>query len=317
MNEIMFKDKFSNKRWIFYTAISILFLLFFMLFLVLDDGGVPAQSKFAININRVRNLAKSKAGNFPTQVRVSEFARNQIPAGSVIAGAGFSPYTMARTSFQIVYPDGHAIIDTGMNRALADRVDKKMLYEQSGYDEIVSAMETAKVIVITHLHGDHIGGAAHYPNPGKLEHRLILSREQADDTKALTKIGFSEDVKKIMRVVEYEDYLAVLPGLVLIKSAGHTKGHQMMYVQLADGQEYLFVGDVGWSMDNITIPRGKPRGVSDFIVTGEERALVLDQLRSLHEFRKAEPQIIFVVSHDQVALDLLLREGSIKQGFLH
>ena len=73
-------------------------------------------------------------------------------------------------------------------------------------------------------------------------------------------------------VVDYEKYLPVAPGIVLIKAAGHTPGSQMVYIALESGRELLLIGDTTWHMDGVRQMRGQStcqvEGAQVCLVTG-------------------------------------------------
>jgi glyoxylase-like metal-dependent hydrolase (beta-lactamase superfamily II) len=95
-------------------------------------------------------------------------------------------------------------------------------------------------------------------------------------------------------VVDYDRYLPVAPGIVLIKSAGHTPGSQMVFVALANGREYLLIGDATWHMDGVRQVKGK-----DAPWVTEDVNAVLDQLRWLNQLSQADPKLVIVASHDE------------------
>ena len=71
----------------------------------------------------------------------------------------------------------------------------------------------------------------------------------------------------------------------------------MIYVQLASGKEYLFVGDIAWSWDNILLKTGRARLVSRFFL-GEDQALVAAELAALAEVYR-QGDVTIIVSHDE------------------
>src|SRR6185369_13776372 len=99
-----------------------------------------------------------------------------------------------------------------------------------------------------------------------------------------------------VKPLEYDHYLPIAPGVVLIKSPGHTRGSQMIYVGLAVGTEFIFMGDVAWQLDQIRQLWYRPRLVTDFFL-GEDRAAVLAQFRALHDLPD-RPPVQLVASHD-------------------
>jgi glyoxylase-like metal-dependent hydrolase (beta-lactamase superfamily II) len=95
---------------------------------------------------------------------------------------------------------------------------------------------------------------------------------------------------------------------------GHTPGSQMVYVQTADGKEFLFIGDVAWHFRNIEAQRERPRFATQFII-GEDRAAVFGELSALHRLHEAEPRINIVPGHDGEAVGRLIDAGLMKPRF--
>ncbi|MGH8454517.1 MAG: MBL fold metallo-hydrolase, partial [Nevskiales bacterium] len=114
--------------------------------------------------------------------------------------------------------------------------------------------------------------------------------------------------------LQYKRYHAIAPGMVLIKSPGHTPGSQMVYVKLADGREILFLGDVVWKMRNIELQRERPRWVTALLVR-EDRHAVFGQIKTLGELLQREPGVKIVPGHDGPIVDALTAEGYLQAGF--
>jgi glyoxylase-like metal-dependent hydrolase (beta-lactamase superfamily II) len=106
----------------------------------------------------------------------------------------------------------------------------------------------------------------------------------------------------------------IAPGVVLIRAAGHTPGSQMIYVQRADGQEYIFMGDVASSADNIRLLKIRSRLVTDFM-TYDDRNAVMLETKALHALAEAEPKIALVPGHDGGAIRDFERRGLFTSGF--
>jgi glyoxylase-like metal-dependent hydrolase (beta-lactamase superfamily II) len=107
---------------------------------------------------------------------------------------------------------------------------------------------------------------------------------------------------------------ALAPGVVLIAAPGHTPGSQMIYVQLADGRELIFLGDVAWHLGQIEQLWYRPRFVTNVLI-GEDRAQVMGEFRALHELMKAEPKLTLLVSHDVTQRAALIRAGLLGDHF--
>lgn len=101
---------------------------------------------------------------------------------------------------------------------------------------------------------------------------------------------------------------------MLIKAPGHTPGSQLVFVALADGREYLFAGDVGWSLANFGQARGRPRLTGE-LALHEERGAVLAQLRAINALMAAEPGLIVVPGHDLDFVRGAVARGNLTEGF--
>jgi len=86
----------------------------------------------------------------------------------------------------------------------------------------------------------------------KRSRKTILTREQV---RTLSLYPHAESVSRRGRPRlhrgRYESHLPVAPGVVLIKAAGQQPGHQMVYCASSRG-EHLFIGDVAWTLANVT-----------------------------------------------------------------
>ncbi len=87
--------------------------------------------------------------------------------------------------------------------------------------------------------------------------------------------------------LHYDALYALAPGVVLIKSPGHSPGSQMVYVRLADGRELLFIGDISTRLRNIELERERPWFMT--VVIGEDRKAVLAELKTLHQLMQTNP----------------------------
>src|SRR5258705_10898810 len=111
----------------------------------------------------------------------------------------------------------------------------------------------------------------------------------------MTEIRMTAQLARSYIVMDYESYLPVAPGIVLIKAPGHTPGHQMVYVRLDSRREYLFIGDVGWTLDNVTQLKLRPAVTMRRI--NEDAPALMHQLRWIKDVMDRE-KLIVIPSHD-------------------
>ena len=166
---------------------------------------------------------------------------------------------------------------------------------------------------MTHEHIDHIGGLLTSPHLLRLLPRTILNPEQFADSGRSAGL-WPRGSRAGFRPLAYQGMIAIAPGVVLIRAPGHTPGSQMVYVQRADGQEYLFMGDVASIADNVRLQRICSRLVTDSMTLDDRRAVMLRTM-ALHRLAAAEPRIALVPGHDAVATVAFERSGLLVRGF--
>jgi len=294
---------------------SLLAILMGLSYHYVFSSNAPQETDFDIELPALRELADASGApeTFISEIRVELIAQNPIPSLASQAGAFRGTLTMVRTAYQLRGASTSLIIDTGMNEEMAREFGKNTVYFPDAFRRVQGAMSDASVVAVTHEHAEHIAGIALHPNPASFVDALRLTSQQYD---ALGK--FTPSLHKLLQQYEPLDLvepIAIAPGVVMIGAAGHTPGSVMFYVQLRNGEEILFIGDVAWWMENVRAARGRPRLVQQlFMHTPEDRSAVLRQLRSLHEIY-LRGNVLIIASHDEEQFNQLLRQKVIKQGF--
>lgn len=155
------------------------------------------------------------------------------------------------------------LIDTGTRRVLVDTGSGVLLGPTLG--KVLESLKAAgyspeqiDTIVITHLHPDHIGGAAvdgHavFPNAtirvAEAEAAFWLDKANLPKVDASVSGAFDGAALSLApyqaagRVKTFAPNESVAPGLVAVTEVGHTAGHTAFRLE-SKGQVMMFVGDV-------------------------------------------------------------------------
>lgn len=261
--------------------------------LALLVGQTPAT------LDELRHVANMIPGKRPLRVNVLKFAESRRTKNFSVKGAPAEPSVQARTVYQVVYPDGYIMIDSGMDRQVHKFFGRGVEepYDEQAAKEVEKALRGAKSIVMTHEHGDHVAGVIRTPYLDEIAPKTVLTRAQVDTlihNPQMPEIKLTEDMAKRYVIIDYDKYLPFAPGFALMKAPGHTPGSQMIYVALDSGAEYLFVGDSAWHMDNIRLMKGK-----DASWVKEDEDALMSQLKWLNGLLKTERKLFIVVSHDE------------------
>ena len=173
------------------------------------------------------------------------------------------------------HPDGVVVFDTGVNKAAItdadtawgkaeDRVGYPLM--EPGWDvpsrlaKLGIDPADVRYVVNTHLHGDHVGGQLDCPNA-----TFICQQDEFD-------FAHDPDIPSMVReyppadlafdTLDYRpiegDHDLFGDGVVtLLKSPGHTPGHQSVLLRLPDTGPVMLTGDAiwtHWNLDEMTVP---------------------------------------------------------------
>jgi len=277
------------------------------------------KGKFDIDLREVRRLASSIPGESPHAIRYEHVMDFKAPNAATVTGDGWTESTLWGLAFQLEYSDHTAILESTMNGEQAKASGMVTGYYPEAYAHVIQAMSKASLILMTHEHADHIGGLAAHPElkhlletSVKLNKQQVINAQHPELPEGVY-AKFPEGTFANYKPIEYEHYMAIAPGIVLIKDPGHTLGSQMIFIRETDGTELLFLGDVAWIKRNVDLVRGKPRFISNKI--GEQREAVLPQLAAVHSLALAEPTVVLVPGHDSGTIADLTKRGIMQEGF--
>lgn len=159
-----------------------------------------------------------------TFAQVSE--QNFLPAD--VAQFFFTPTVVNTGSEIILFDTGNDA--AGITAALAG----------AGY-----APEDVTHVVITHMHGDHIGGLTDESGAATFANAAYLTgRTEFDAWDAMDNDGFKTKVKPLADKMTFlEDGGAVRPGITGMNAFGHTPGH-MTYMLESGGKQLMLTADL-------------------------------------------------------------------------
>ncbi len=272
---------------------------------------VPTQSEavFDVDLTELRALAHVMPGPLPVALNGVKFAASIRPRKFVIDGGDETPVSMPRTAYQLVYADSTVMLDAGMDKATHDSFGEGEPYDNAAFRRLKSALDSARMIVLTHYHADHVGGVVTADNSDALARKTIatpdtLSLMMNNPHRPHLKIDDRQAAQFI--ALDYRRYLPLAPGLVLIKAAGHSPDMQMIFLKLQSGREILHSVDAAWNMDNIRAVKGK---AAPWVK--EDVPTVLAQLAWLNGLTQREPSLEIIVTHDGKSFDDLVDRGVI------
>jgi hypothetical protein len=272
----------------FFITLGVLFYIFFIF------SPNPNKNKFIIDIPKLRSITENQ--DRPIDIRKIVIGKGEFPEGAVISNGNLiSKLPLVFVAYKINYPNYYIYIDSTHTEKIHKELFKDQPYNKENFKKLSNELLDANMILFTHEHPDHIGGVFDSPNFEKIKNKIFLTTEQQNGN--IDEKLFSRNVVKNLLIKPIEDYYSPSGGIVLIKSPGHSKGSQIIYVRLKNDQEYLFIGDIAWNEKNIKEIKGRPLLIS-WLFLNENREKVSNQLYELNQIHKEYPDIHIIISHD-------------------
>jgi glyoxylase-like metal-dependent hydrolase (beta-lactamase superfamily II) len=232
---------------------------------------LPTHRDFQIGAFRVTTLlAGSRAGDNPQET----FGMNVSPEEfAAVSAANFLPADRTRNFFTPV------VVNTGAETILFD----------TGLDPagITTALAAAGYapgdithVVLTHMHGDHIGGLSDDAGTVTFANAAyITGQTEFDNWAAAGNEGFDAKVRPLAnRMTFLADGGAVTSGITAMALPGHTPGH-MGYMLDSNGQQLAILADTAnhyvWSLAH---PDWEVRFDADKAQAAATRRMVLGML---------------------------------------
>jgi glyoxylase-like metal-dependent hydrolase (beta-lactamase superfamily II) len=288
---------------------------------LLMDASAPLKANSEFDLTVFRELvAQGDPSTFPAELRIETLGTDEVPSFAAEAGWFTDDVRMAYTALQLVYRGTNKqtlIIGGAINQSYSDKSAQSAAatFDSKAYDRLVSALSSADQIWITHEHPDHVMAITHHPDPASIAAQLKLNQQQLNTLPIFAADEVLDPALSNIAPTPVGMPIRIAPGVVAFPSPGHSPGSVSFFVKLNNGREYLLIGDIVWMMHNIKSLKSRPRLLNLAFGLGEDRAMVQQQVRALHDLQLAEPELIIVPSHDAIYLDQLVRDNHLIQGF--
>jgi len=184
--------------------------------------------------------------------------------------------TVPVSMFVIDHPKGLVVFDTGNNVAISDGADNCKKYWAVGFCDFLKPSQTradvidaqlkklgyttdkVKAVITSHVHLDHGGNLALFPNAIHVVQRKELyqgwwpEKFQGRDAKGAFVLADLMGTRDFNFLELDGDYDLFGDGTVVVLSTpGHTLGHQSLKVKLASGKSVIMSQDAIWMQENL------------------------------------------------------------------
>lgn len=249
----------------------------------------------------------------PTAVRMVELGSDVAPGFAAQAGAFGTDWNASYGAFVIETPGGAVVVDGGIDAATSEAMAQNpetAQFHPEQYDILLADLMTARAIVLTHEHLDHVMAIARHPEPHAIAGALQLNAPQKAALGQFAPGGTLPAAYEALQPDLGDGARLIAPGVIVAPMPGHTAGSQVVFVRQQDGRELLLIGDIVWAMSNIEDLKTRPVA-TQFLVfdPNEDRTAIKQQVRALHDLAAAEPDLVIVPAHDRDWLTQLVDQG--------
>ena len=209
----------------------------------MKGASIPQFNRFKLGGFEVTSLlAGTRTVEKPTEI----FGLNADPAEfEAVSKAAFIPTDKAQFFFTptLVNTGSELVLfDTGLN---AEGITGALA--AAGYTP-----EQIDTVVITHMHGDHIGGLMNEGTPTFANAKYVTGAVEHNHWMAAGNEGFDKNVRPLNDKISFlDDGGAVTGGITAMATYGHTPGH-MGFMLDSDGAQLMLIVDLAnhyvWSL---------------------------------------------------------------------
>ena len=242
---------------------------------------------------------------------------HRVAAFAYRGGSIFDRRDFAMAGTLVKHPRGDLLIDTGFGRQIGEQfqtmpslfrlVTKYTLWhpaadqlDAAGYDR-----KALRAILLTHAHWDHVSGLPDFPGVPvwvtAAEHRFIRDTREGAFARKMKDVHYEEyrfEGGPYLNFPRSHDVYGD-GSIVVVPAPGHTPGAVIIFVTLANGTRYAFIGDIVWQREGLIQRQERPWVTRKF--ADVDPAGTRENLLRLVAISERFPDMIFVPAHDSRA----------------
>lgn len=206
------------------------------------------------------------------------------------------PYDCALKPLLVLTSDEKILVDTGIGE-LPEKYRKLFTVKRRAEENLKAQLaqyglkpEDISIVVNTHLHFDHCGNNALFPNA-----KFIVQADESQYAYAPDRFQQSAYIKELFDLkIDYElvnGKQQVADEISVVPTPGHSIGHQSVIVQ-AEDKNYVYCGDAAPMKENL-----ERRNIPGVLYCAHKALNSIDYLKSINN-------AAYIYSHDNEQMTL-------------
>ena len=269
---------------------------------------------------------KSPSTEISFSVLKTAESSGSLEAMAVDGGSWFTIRNLVHVAVLIRHPKGDFLWDSGIGKEIDSQMEVFNFFESQLFsiNNVKPARQQLKeesydinnliAVIPSHLHWDHASGLEDFSGVPIWIQKESFTEAKTGQVPAFILSQYdSPDLEWQSFELNNQPYQGFAKSLdiygdgsaVLVDLSGHTHGHLGLFLTLASGKQYLFIGDTTWTIKGVEENKSRPWITEKLVGVDtdfEQNAQVVDKLHRLH---KERPELLIVPAHDELQLKRL------------
>lgn len=283
-----------------------------------------------LNVSIFSSLAFS-ALNTPATTLSFSVIKTADSSGSLEAmvvddGGWFTVRNLVHTAVLVRHPKGDFLWDSGIGSEVELQMEVFSLFESQLFsihnvepakqqlDAHGYAVEDLLAIIPSHMHWDHVSALEDFDKtPIWVQSKSLVEARQGEAPAFVVSQFDSPDLNWHDLKLSNTPFMGFQNSLdihgdgsaVLVDLSGHSHGHLGLFLTLASGKQYFFIGDTTWAIQGIEKNKSRPWITNTLVGVDSDILQNAEVINKVHLLSKKEEKIIIVPAHDELQLKKL------------
>ena len=249
-------------------------------------------------------------------------------------GSWFRVRNLVHTAVLVRHPKGDFLWDSGIGSEIEEQMKVFNVFESQLFsinnvnpakhqlDESGYSVNKLLAIIPSHMHWDHASGLEDFGKTPIWVQGKSLSEARSGKPPAFVISQFDRpdlnwhDLKlepKMFMGFQFSFDIYGDGSAVLVDLSGHSKGHLGLFLTLATGKQYFFIGDTTWAIRGIKENKSRPWITNTLVGVDTDFKKNASVVEKVHQLSRQNPSLVIVPAHDEYMLKKLPEFPSFSQ----
>lgn len=276
---------------------------------------------FILSFSGGVNSSVVESAKLSFSVLVTAESSGSLEAIVVEDGSWLTKRKLVHTAVLVKHPKGEFLFDSGIGRQYEDQMSVFSMFEKQLFkienvnparnqlDLQAYEVSNLMAVIPSHMHWDHVSALEDFEGVPVWVQKT--SHDEAKQGKPPAFVLSQFDDESIiwnyfsLTNQSYEGFEKSFDifkdgSVVLVDLDGHTRGQVGMFINLASGERYFFIGDTSWAQLGIKHNKPRPKFVEWLVGVDSDYEKNSQVIQKIHYFSERNPSVLIVPAHDEI-----------------